>query len=47
MRVIMHMLEELRRLIKVSNAKDLFYQKEVEVTGFTKDSNKQYTTYLK
>jgi len=42
-----HMLEELRRLIKVSNAKDLFYQKEVEVTGFTKDSNKQYATYLK
>lgn len=42
-----HMLEELRRLIKVSHAKDLFYQKEVEVTGFTKDSNKQYATYLK
>lgn len=42
-----HMLEELRRLIKVSNAKDLFYQKEVEVTGFTRDSNKQYATYLK
>ena len=42
-----HMLETLKHMIKVSNAKDLFYQKEVEVTGFTKDSNKQYATYLK
>jgi len=41
------MLDMIKHMIKISHAKDLFYQKEVEVTGFTKDSNKQYATYLK
>jgi hypothetical protein len=41
------MLEMMKHMIKISHANDVFYQKEVEVTGFTRDSNKQYITYLK